>query len=131
VDGRVAPALVVEAASGLEVIEIGRVGFAAPEVKVADLEVAPEVALARHRGSVSMRAVRTELGWSPTHVVVLLPAVVREEVHRVVLGEVLRVEAEELFRLVPERDDRLGVLVEREREACMARRGSAGRFTSA
>lgn len=38
-DRRVAPSLVVEAALSLEVIEVGRVGLAAPEVHVRDFEV--------------------------------------------------------------------------------------------
>lgn len=42
VDGGVAPALVVEAAGLLEVVEVGRVRLGAPEAQVSDLEVGPD-----------------------------------------------------------------------------------------
>jgi hypothetical protein len=42
VDWRVAPSLVVKAARGLEMVEVGLVGLAAPEVHIRNLEVAPD-----------------------------------------------------------------------------------------
>jgi hypothetical protein len=42
VHGRVAPALVVEAALCIEELEVGLVGRRAPEVKVGNLEVGPD-----------------------------------------------------------------------------------------
>lgn len=42
VNRRVTPALVVETASLVEVVEELAIGFASPEIKVADLEVTPD-----------------------------------------------------------------------------------------
>lgn len=42
VNGRVTPALVVEAAGLVEVVEELAVGFASPEIKVANLKVTPD-----------------------------------------------------------------------------------------
>lgn len=45
VDGRVAEAFVVEAAAGVEVVEVGADGGGAEEAQVANLEVAEELAV--------------------------------------------------------------------------------------
>lgn len=42
VNGCVAPALVVETTSLVEVLEEFAIGFASPEVEITDLEVAPD-----------------------------------------------------------------------------------------
>jgi len=86
---RVAPSLVVEPAFAIEVLEVLRVRLAAPEVEVPDFEVGPEVAF-----------------------VVSITVVIRDETERVIFGHKLRIRFHEFFRSIPERRDRLDVLIE-------------------
>ena len=90
---RVPPSLVEEAAGAIQVVEVVLVSLAAPEVHVADLEVAPEVA-----GRVALRlavVLRAALG-------------VDEPLPRVLFVQVLRVRGHELLRFGPEGGDALG-----------------------
>lgn len=73
---RIAPALVEKAAGAVQVLEVFLVLAAAPEVHVADLEVAPEVASAVTVGK---------------HVVLLAALAVGQPIHSVVLVEVFSV----------------------------------------
>lgn len=75
VNRRISPALVVEAAGGLKVLKVGRIGLAAPEVEVADLEIAPEVALFDDR-RVSTKSRKWQREGNLTDVVILLTAIV-------------------------------------------------------
>jgi len=90
---RIAPSLVEEPAVPIQMVEVIHVGGTAQPVQIADLEIGPEVA-----------------------VVVALAAVVGEEREAVVRDDVLRVGFHEALDRVPERGDRLDVLVEGEDE---------------
>ena len=96
VHGRVAPTLVEKATVAVEGVEVINVRVRAQPVEVPDLEVGPEVA-----------------------VVVGVAAVITQEAHRVVVGDVLRVRLDELLHALPQRGDRLDVLVQAEHEAVL------------
>ena len=102
VDGRVAPALVEEAAGAIEVLEIVLVSPAAPKGHVGDLEVAPEVA-----GGVAVGL----------DVVVRAAGAVLEPFAGVVRALVFRVGGEELERFGPEGGDALRRVVQVDGEA--------------
>lgn len=89
----ITPSLVEESSVLIQGVEVVRVCLASEPVEVADLEVRPHVA-----------------------VVVGLTAVVGNEVHGVVRGDVLRVVLHEILDTVPERWNSLNVLVQRKHE---------------
>jgi len=90
---RVSPTLVVEPATCFEVVKELCIRFASPEVHISDFKITPEVAQ-----------------------VVRSPAIVREETHRVVLGNVLRILFDKFLHRRPERRYCLHVFQHREGE---------------
>lgn len=91
VDRRIAPALVEESTSAVQVVKVVLVCLASPEVQVGDLEIGPEVT---RRVAVCLRV----MDWPPLGI--------SDEFHGVVLVQVLRVLSEELFCLGPQAGNR-------------------------
>src|SRR5690242_2732190 len=96
VDWRVTPALVEETAGVVEGLEVVDVGLGPQPIQVADLEVGPEVA-----------------------VVVGLAVVVADELHGVVLSNVLGEALGEVLGSFPESRDGLDIFVQTEGEAVL------------
>ena len=101
-NGCVTPALIEEAASTVEMVEVVAVFLAAPETQVADLKVGPEVA-----------------GRVPICLLVVLwpPATVFQPLARVVRVYVVGVVVEKLLRLRPECRNTLSAIVDVDVEA--------------
>lgn len=99
---RVTPSLVEEATSTVQMVKVIFIWLAAPEVQIADLEVAPEVT-----GAVP---VRLDVMLGPSGIVGQPP-------HGVVLVQIFRVLGNELHGLRPQRGDGLRSIVQVNREA--------------
>ena len=99
---RITPALVEEASSTVEVVEVLAVLLAAPEAQVADLEVRPEMA----------RRIAVRL-----LVVLRPPLAIFEPFARIVGVYVVWMVVEELLRLRPQCRDTLGTIVDVDVEA--------------
>jgi hypothetical protein len=112
VDRSVAPSLVKEASVLVELVEEVRVGLASPEIEVTNLKVRPEMTAAfSDEQSFSCKPSNTKN--SP---VVALAAIIAEELHCVILGNMLGMLLHEGLGTLPESRDGLDVLVERQRE---------------
>lgn len=96
VNWSITPALVEEAAVLVEALKVVDVSLASQPVKIANLKVGPEVA-----------------------VVVSSTTIVRQEMHRVALGDVFWVLLHECLDAVPERWNGLDVFVEGEHEGVL------------
>lgn len=96
VNRSITPTLVEESTVVIEVVEVAGVGIATEPVEITDFEVRPEVA-----------------------VVVGVAAIVTEEGHGVVFGNVLRKLLDESLGRVPEGRNRLDIFVQTEHEAVL------------
>jgi len=102
VDWRITPALVEEATSTIQVLEVGLILLATEEVQIADLKVGPEVAGGVPVGALSMLGARL---------------IICDPLPHVVLTQVRRIRSQELAGLGPEGLDGLRGVVQVDGEA--------------
>jgi len=102
VDWGVAPPLIKETTSAVQVVEIVLVCLAPPEAHVGNLKVTPKVAC------------RISMG---LFVVLRATLLVRQKLHSVVLVNVLGMFSDKLLRFGPQRRDRLGRVIQADGEA--------------
>lgn len=96
-NGRVAPALIEETSSTIQVLEVVVVLLAPEEVQVSNLEVRPEMAGRISVGDLVM--LRTD-------------HIIRNPIHHVVLIQIARVRGKELLGFGPEGLDGLGRIIQ-------------------
>lgn len=118
VNWRIAPALVEEATSVVEGVEIVNVSWGAQPIQVTNFKIGPLSKLVRFKKK-PPRATQILEGTYEMAVVVCVSVIITKELHVVVLSNVLRMRAGEVLHSIPERGDGLDIFVQTKREAIL------------